>query len=383
MSPRKRNNTCKEQEHMRDSLFWTGIIIDSTRSVIHQRPSVILPNREADACVWDLIRQRTVVFEQSFRSLRDSPLPLPADVTVVLLQHAVACKTMNLGMLAQYFGALFQANAGAIEDAAARVLAESRRFHDIFDKFLAMCSRDYFSMSADSRLNYVLLIAHYHLGALVLADTLDHFDVVPEPLKDPSLSRLYACNAIVNALNLALNHDRYSGDDSLLGSTLLRDPTPVVMAEVLSRTGRSIFILLESGQIARHTAQFMITVVAATLSVVSQVSATAKHVLESVRELCARNQLELREDSPTQPRASLSAEHVELLSMCDGAFVDDFLHEMQIQASADGSLDRTIARYETAPNSAAARPVESCRVDALLNEPPGDLWHTNQVFLGR
>lgn len=144
----------ESQKHMRGNVFWLGVIVDTTRSLLQQRPSILLPGRSGDEKVWNFIRQRTIIFDQSFRSLHGSPLPLTRDVTTTVLQHASACKTMYLGMMNQFFDAVLNYPPEFVEDAAERVVVESRRFHNAFDQLLAMCARDYMTMSGLSQLNY-------------------------------------------------------------------------------------------------------------------------------------------------------------------------------------------------------------------------------------
>lgn len=140
--------------YMEDTMFWLGVLHDISRSIMHRLPSVILPGASGDKKVWDFIRQRTVIFDQSFRALRSSPLPLSHDITMVLLQHASACKTMYYGVISQFFDAVIHHNAELREETAQRVLDESRRFHDVFDQLLALCARDYMTLTPDSQLHY-------------------------------------------------------------------------------------------------------------------------------------------------------------------------------------------------------------------------------------
>ena len=81
-------------------------------------------------------------------------MPLAQDVTTVVLQHATACKTMFLGMLNQFFDALFHTCLETVDEAANRVAIEAQRFHEVFDPLLAMYARDYLFLSAEVRLNY-------------------------------------------------------------------------------------------------------------------------------------------------------------------------------------------------------------------------------------
>ena len=126
----------------------------------------------------------------------------------------------------------------------------------------------------------VLLVVHYHLGSLILMDVLDTVEIIPKPLTDPLLSRLHACHAIIHALNLALNCDRYCPDDSPYGSRLLVDPTPELMVEVLSRCGKAIILSYENNEILSHTAQVMLSVIHSSLNVLCEISQTASFVLD-------------------------------------------------------------------------------------------------------
>lgn len=148
------NESGEKPGHLRNPMFWLGVITDSTRSLLQQSPSIVLPGRSGDNKVWDLIRQRNVIFNQSFESLHGSPLPLPHDVTDIILQHALACKTMSYGIINQFCDALFHGKTEPVEVAAQRVLEECHRFHDTLDPLLSICARDYSMMRIGNQLNY-------------------------------------------------------------------------------------------------------------------------------------------------------------------------------------------------------------------------------------
>ncbi len=221
----------------------------------------------------------------------------------------------------------------------------------------------------------VLVLIHYHLGTLVLADVLESLDITPEPLKSPLLSRLYACTTIVNAFSLALSHDRYAEDSSSFGSILLRDPTPVVMVEVLARTGKAIFLLHETGKISHSTSQTMLSVIVTALKVICQVSVTASYVLTSFHQICLERNINLSGNDHFSP-ISAKPEHLSILSMCDSNFVDEFLQEMQIQASVDSSLlDRTIAKYSNPTANMPEISNEISPADTTLDNSSTGLWN--------
>lgn len=374
MPPKQKLEINPRTQHLQDSIYWLGVLCDSSRSLIRQSPPVLLPGRSGERRVWDFIRQRTVIFDQSFRVLHDSPLPLPADVIVVVLQHASACKTMYLGVLNQFCDAAFYHKLEPVEDAARRVSDESRRFHDVFDRLLAMCAREYLTMSSENQIHYrkfvhtsscmvvvhevlthytVLLITHYHLGSLILADMLDTLGSVPEPLSDPNTIRLNACKAIINALTLPMNYDRYSQEDSPYASRLLCDPTPELMVEVLARTGNAIFTVHRDGKIEVHTAQIMLSFVFSALTVLCAISVSASFVLSSLTHIASSDGLKIKTDNQSSADGLVARQKdIQLLSRCDTQYVGEFLREAQIQTNMNIlTLDGTIKKYEKTPSS--------------------------------
>lgn len=140
--------------HMRDSMLWLGILCDMSQSAIQKVPSVLLPGNSGDEKAWDFIRQRTVIFDRSFSVLNTSLTPLTADVVVVLLQHASACKTMYFGCINQFRDSLSQHNVNLVLELAKKVSDERKRFHGTFDQLLAKCARDFLTMTLECQLNY-------------------------------------------------------------------------------------------------------------------------------------------------------------------------------------------------------------------------------------
>lgn len=343
----KRNKCSDEiQQRMRDAMFWVGVVCDTSRSLINQVPMVLL-GEHGDAKVWEFILQRTVIFDQSFRSHRSQD-PLPPDLIVVILEHATACKTMYLGIINQFCDALLHHNIEAMEKGAELIRLESRRFRDIFDPLLSMCGNEYLTLGPENQFNYgtwnfrifndskalirlVLLVTHYNLESLILADVLEFFEHIPEPLTDPIFSRSRACHSIVNAMNLALNCDRYSHDESPYGSRLLHDPTPEYMVEVLSRSGKAIISCRSNREIASHTAQVMLSVICTSLNVLCHISQTASFALSSFESIGAASGLRVKSEECSKAMKAKD-EHIATLSMCNSTFADEFSREMQVQA---------------------------------------------------
>lgn len=144
----------QKYRHMRDSMLWLGILCEMSQSAIQKYPMIIFTGNCGDEKAWNFIRQRTVIFDNSFRVLYKSLTPLAENVVVVLLQHASACKTMYYGVINQFRESLSQSNPEIITELARKVSEERQRFHDVFDQLLTKCGRDYLTMTQESQLNY-------------------------------------------------------------------------------------------------------------------------------------------------------------------------------------------------------------------------------------
>lgn len=177
----------------------------------------------------------------------------------------------------------------------------------------------------------------------------DTLESVPQPLHDPKLSRLYATNAIINAVSLALNYDRFVENESPYSSILLMDPTPITMIEAMSRTAQAVFSLLETDKITSATAQIMVSVAISALASLSQISDSASFALTSIGNKCTDFKLKFNPKSSNADNAQcMDTDKLELLSQCNPGFLDEFFQEMKIVDSVSGNflLEQTVEEYE-------------------------------------
>ena len=391
--PKKRPFNDSNRQHLQDSMFWLGVLVDTSRALINQTPSVILPGNSGEKEVWSFIRKRTIIFDQSFNDLHAS-LPLSPEVVAIVLQHASACKTMYLGTLNQFSAAVFHQSTESVADTAQRVSEESQRFHDVFDRLLALCASDYLTMNAENQIHYcelasslrsmsvyadstVLLLIHYNLGSLILADIIGALKIVPEPLADPTSIRLQACNAIVNTLTLTMSYDKYS-DETPCRSRLLHDPTPELMVEVLSRAGKAILLMFHTQKTQALTAQIMLCVIVDALNILSSISKTASYVLSSLTHSISFSSLKVKSESPTGNNGpTAKPEQIQHLSTCGSDSIDEFLQETQIQADIDQlHLDKTIAKHEQIKKISTLMTRETQNMDDLFSSTSSTLEGT-------
>ena len=214
----------------------------------------------------------------------------------------------------------------------------------------------------------VLLLTHYNLGSLILADIIDTLKIVPEPLADPTGIRLQACKAIISTLTLTMSYDKYS-DETPCKSRLLLDPTPELMVEVLSRAGKAILVMFHTQKILATTAQVMFCVIVDALTILSSISKTASFVLSSFINSISFTRLKVKPDSPSKNNGPIAKrEQVQHLSTCGSDSIDEFLQETQIQADIDNlHLDKTIAKHEQIKNISTLRTMETQNMDHLFS----------------
>ena len=387
IAPKTRPFNDSNRQHLQDSMFWLGVLVDTSRALINQTPSVILPGNSGDKEVWSFIRERTIIFDQSFKDLHAS-LPLSPEVLAIVLQHASACKTMYLATLNRFSASVFHQSTESVADTAQRVSEESQRFHDVFDRLLSLCASDYLTMNAENQVHYgelgsflrstsvyadsiVLLLTHYHLGSLILADIIDTLKIVPEPLADSTSIRLEACNAIVNTLTLTMSYDKYS-DETPCKSRLLHDPTPELMVEVLSRAAKAVLLMFHTQKVQAHTVQIMLCVLVEALTILSSISKTASYVLSSLTHSISFTSLKVKAQSST-PNNGLAAkpEQIQHLSTCGSKSIGEFVQETQIQADIDNlHLDKTIAKHEQIKNISTLMTWEAQNMDDLFSTTP-------------
>ncbi|RVX65789.1 hypothetical protein B0A52_10320 [Exophiala mesophila] len=337
------------RRRMEDAIFWLSVMKDSYSSLIRRGSPTLLPHVSGDKRLWDFIRQRTVIFNNAFQTLHGSPHALPNEVITIILQHASACKVMFLNVINRFYNVVNYHNVeDSVEEAAQKIIAESDRFHSVFDPLLAICARDFLTLEYRDQLNYVWLITHYHLGSLTLANIMEDAPTTPICLKNPVLSRLYACKAIVNALSLGLQADRHSLNPGSYPSRLLLEPVPEIQVEALSLACSAIFLLHRSKELSTANAKVMLSVISTALNILSQISITASFVMTSVHEQSSKHGINMsHEDSTMGQQVVANVDSRVNLSMLDRHSLDDFSQEMEVQIYNDNSMiDRMIHKYE-------------------------------------
>jgi len=145
----------EEYNHLADTAYWFGIVIDGSRALTRCQPSVLLPGLSGESQVWDLVRKQSESFDMIYRSMQSSK-PLLTDGTVMtIIQYGSSCKTLfwkAVSRVQEYF--FYQTVEQSLDAILENVVREMNRFEDVFGPFLEQCGRDYVLLSEKSRISY-------------------------------------------------------------------------------------------------------------------------------------------------------------------------------------------------------------------------------------
>lgn len=145
----------EEYDHLADTAYWFGIVIDGSRSLIRCQPSVLLPGLSGESQVWDPIRKQSERFAMTYRSIQSSKALLTDSTVMTMIQYGSSCKTLfwkAVSRVQDYF--FYQTIDRPLEELVVHVEQEMNRFEEVFGPCLDQCGRDYILLSEKSRISY-------------------------------------------------------------------------------------------------------------------------------------------------------------------------------------------------------------------------------------
>lgn len=159
----KKQETHEEHQHLEDTAYWFGLVIDGSRALTRCQPSVLLPGLTGESTVWDLIKKQTESSGTIFRSISNSKTLLTDETVTTMVQYGFSCKTLFWKAVSRLQEHLFYQTIeiplpAVLED----IEREIDRFETTFTPFLDKCGRDYVLLSVKSRISYCEL----HLSEL-------------------------------------------------------------------------------------------------------------------------------------------------------------------------------------------------------------------------
>jgi hypothetical protein len=196
----------------------------------------------------------------------------------------------------------------------------------------------------------VILAFHFHLGVLILVDTLESQPKVAtvDTLIDIGTCRLASTRAIVNLINLMLLQGASDAvNDTTTVSIFLKDPYPEHTRNGLSRAAHSVLSLFHSMSITKQVAESMAAPIFATLEILCQVSYTAAESLHGLYKTYSEADLtamRLRTGLSTY----LAAAPPDLdPSITPEMFDDETVRQLDLAEEDPHLVEKTIGRHET------------------------------------
>jgi hypothetical protein len=145
----------EEYNHLADTAYWFGIVIDGSRSLTRCQPSVLLPGLNGQSQVWDIVKKQSDSFDSMYRSLQSSKPLLTDEMVMTIIQYGSSCKTLfwkAVSRVQDFF--FYQTVELSLKAIMEDVVREMNRFEDVFGAFLDQCGRDYVLLSEKSRISY-------------------------------------------------------------------------------------------------------------------------------------------------------------------------------------------------------------------------------------
>lgn len=144
-----------EYDHLTNTAYWFGIVIDGSRAVTKCQPSILLPGLTGESQVWDPIRKQVENADVIYQSARSTKCPLTDDIVMTMIPYGFAYKTLfwkAVSLVQDYF--FYHTVELPVETIVGNVACEMDRFQNVFEPFLDQCVLDYVLLSEKSRLLY-------------------------------------------------------------------------------------------------------------------------------------------------------------------------------------------------------------------------------------
>lgn len=157
--PTPRQDTREEYQHLEDTAYWFGVVIDGSRALTRCQPSVLLPGLTGESNVWSLIKKQSENFRAVHQSIISSKALLTDETVMTMVQCGFSCKTLFWKAVSRLQEHLFHKTIEAPFSAIMESIEqEMNRFERTFTPFLDRCGRDYILLSEKSRISYCKLI---------------------------------------------------------------------------------------------------------------------------------------------------------------------------------------------------------------------------------
>lgn len=166
----------------------------------------------------------------------------------------------------------------------------------------------------------------------MLLDTLAKHSTFLNLIEDPSLLRVNATRAIINALNLVLQLEIHSAQPAT--SLLLLDPQPDTMTSALLSAASSLAFLYDTLALSSRVVEAMLSVVTTGLGIVSQVSPTARTAVPRLKSMFLQRSLNFpvpKEGSKASRLLPADTDPSEIATMWIADFTKDVVQDYRFR----------------------------------------------------
>lgn len=140
--------------HVRDILYWSGVLADVWRTTLYFRRPILLPGRLGESRVWIHVREHLAAFDRAFDTLRQTRDAITDALAMVILQHASACKSMFWYSVSKVQDSLVH---HIIDDPPDMTFGNSMKekvaWERMFGSLVGLLERDYLMLNAQSQLS--------------------------------------------------------------------------------------------------------------------------------------------------------------------------------------------------------------------------------------
>ena len=193
----------------------------------------------------------------------------------------------------------------------------------------------------------MILSLHYHLGVLILVDTLDWHHGMDLTRSDINIdtTRLSSTRTVVNLINLMLSQaEPFSNNNTT--SLILKDPYPEHTRNGLSRAAHSVLKLYEARSLPKQVAEIMASSLFAGLEVLRQISYTAAESLVDLYDAFSKSDLDIRRRQPEASTYLTAVPSPFGSALAPELFEEETARQLDLAGEDPLLVNKTIGRHE-------------------------------------
>ncbi|KIW84347.1 hypothetical protein Z517_03597 [Fonsecaea pedrosoi CBS 271.37] len=201
------SDTVDEGYQLRETIaYWAGFVFDTSASLTTGLPSILhasLLGFEQEGTV-QLLQRTAQDFHDKTEPWRLNGFEVTNQCAIWIVQSASGCKGLFWKAVASLREAFnYRHEPHLVVRAQTAVVQCMHRYDVTYAPLLAACKRALLFLDFEAQLNWYLLALHYHLGLLILYDTLNIFDR-RDLISNLSILQRAAVQETINIISLGM-----------------------------------------------------------------------------------------------------------------------------------------------------------------------------------